>query len=186
MYVYIPLATHTHTHTHTYIKVACYNKKYIQKEKYFLFLVPWGIRLNCLRYFFFINIVFFIAIKFSLRSALNESLNFGTVCFHLHLSQNAVIFLLTFFFNYFLFRKLLLNFHIFMNFSIFLLLLIPSFIVAITLSRGSSQPRNQTWVSCLAGRFFTIWSTREALGASSLKKKQSMWMSQVWILVSLP
>ena len=24
----------------TYIKVGCYNKKYIQKEKYFLFLVP--------------------------------------------------------------------------------------------------------------------------------------------------
>ena len=29
-------------------------------------------------------------------------------------------------------------------------------------SRGSSQPRNQTQVSCIAGRFFTIWATREA------------------------
>ena len=28
--------------------------------------------------------------------------------------------------------------------------------VAILLSRGSSQPRDQTWVSCIAGRFFTI------------------------------
>jgi len=27
--------------------------------------------------------------------------------------------------------------------------------VAIPFSRGSSQPRNQTWVSCIAGRFFT-------------------------------
>ena len=26
---------------------------------------------------------------------------------------------------------------------------------------GSSWPRNQTWVSCIAGRFFTIWATRE-------------------------
>ena len=29
-------------------------------------------------------------------------------------------------------------------------------------SRGSLQPRNQTCVSCIAGRFFIIWSTREA------------------------
>ena len=27
--------------------------------------------------------------------------------------------------------------------------------VAISFSRASSQPRNQTWVSCIAGRFFT-------------------------------
>ena len=30
-------------------------------------------------------------------------------------------------------------------------------------SRGSSQLRDQTWVSCIKGRFFTIWATREAL-----------------------
>ena len=34
--------------------------------------------------------------------------------------------------------------------------------VAIPFSRGSSLPRNQTQVSCIAGRFFTIWATREA------------------------
>ena len=28
--------------------------------------------------------------------------------------------------------------------------------------RGSSQPGTQTLVSCIAGRFFTIWATREA------------------------
>ena len=28
-------------------------------------------------------------------------------------------------------------------------------------SRGSSWPRGQTWVSCIADRFFTIWITRE-------------------------
>ena len=27
-----------------------------------------------------------------------------------------------------------------------------------------SQPRNRTWVSCFAGRFFTNWATREAQG----------------------
>ena len=27
--------------------------------------------------------------------------------------------------------------------------------LAIPFSRGSSQPRNQTWISCIAGRFFT-------------------------------
>ena len=35
--------------------------------------------------------------------------------------------------------------------------------VAIPFSRGSSQPRDWTWVSCIAGRFFTSWATREAL-----------------------
>ena len=34
--------------------------------------------------------------------------------------------------------------------------------VAFPLSRGSSQPRDQTGVSCIAGRFFTSWATREA------------------------
>ena len=33
--------------------------------------------------------------------------------------------------------------------------------VAIAFSRGSSQLREQTRVSCIAGRFFTIWATRE-------------------------
>ena len=31
--------------------------------------------------------------------------------------------------------------------------------VAIPFSRGSSQPRDWTQVSCIAGRFFTIWAT---------------------------
>ena len=35
--------------------------------------------------------------------------------------------------------------------------------VAISLSRGSSQPRGRTRVSCTAGRFFTDGVTREAL-----------------------
>ena len=35
--------------------------------------------------------------------------------------------------------------------------------VAIPFSRGSSQPRDQTQVSCISGRFFTSWATREAL-----------------------
>ena len=34
--------------------------------------------------------------------------------------------------------------------------------VAIPFSRGSSQPRDQTWVSCIADRCFIIWATREA------------------------
>ena len=34
--------------------------------------------------------------------------------------------------------------------------------VPIPFSRGSSLPRDQTCVSRIAGRFFTIWATREA------------------------
>ena len=34
--------------------------------------------------------------------------------------------------------------------------------VAISFSRGSSWPRGRTQVSCIAGRRFTLWATREA------------------------
>ena len=34
--------------------------------------------------------------------------------------------------------------------------------VAISFFRNSSWPRNQSWVSCIAGRLFTDWAMREA------------------------
>ena len=34
--------------------------------------------------------------------------------------------------------------------------------VAIPFSKGSFWPRDWTWVSCIAGGFFTVWATREA------------------------
>ena len=34
--------------------------------------------------------------------------------------------------------------------------------VAICFYRGSSQPRDRTWVSHIAGRIFTVWATKEA------------------------
>ena len=41
-------------------------------------------------------------------------------------------------------------------------------------------PRNQTWVSCIAGRFFTIWATSEAhvKHTGAYKKK---WSEASWI-----
>ena len=33
--------------------------------------------------------------------------------------------------------------------------------IVIFFSRGSSQPRDLSWVSCTAGRFFSVWATRE-------------------------
>ena len=42
--------------------------------------------------------------------------------------------------------------------------------VAIPFSRGSSQPRDWTWVSCIAGRVFTFWATREA----------QIWFNMCW------
>ena len=33
--------------------------------------------------------------------------------------------------------------------------------VVILFSKGSSQPRDQTQISHIAGRFFTVWATRE-------------------------
>ena len=34
--------------------------------------------------------------------------------------------------------------------------------VTISFSRGSSRPRDRTWVSCIGGRCFNLWATREA------------------------
>ena len=44
-------------------------------------------------------------------------------------------------------------------------------------SRGSSQPMNWTVVSCMAGRFFTSWATREAH-----QFVYCLWLSSYWNL----
>ena len=46
--------------------------------------------------------------------------------------------------------------------------------LAVLFSRGSSQPGDQTQVSCIADRFFTIWTTREALYNASWYLFQDM------------
>ena len=43
--------------------------------------------------------------------------------------------------------------------------------VAMPSSRGSSQPRDRTQVSHIAGRFFTIWATREAFSRQAFFNK---------------
>ena len=43
--------------------------------------------------------------------------------------------------------------------------------VAAPFSRGSSQPRGQTWIFCIAGRFFTICATKRAKLLLFRKKK---------------
>ena len=40
--------------------------------------------------------------------------------------------------------------------------------VAISFSRGSSQPRDRTQIFCIAGRSFTVWATGEALNIHSM------------------
>ena len=69
--------------------------------------------------------------------------------------------------------------------------------VAYHFSRGSSQPRDQTQVSCIAGRFFTSWATREALGRChafylqmNLKHMAKLinnqfWMADAWFCIFL-
>ena len=42
--------------------------------------------------------------------------------------------------------------------------------VAIFFSRGSSWPRDRTRVSCIAGRCFTLWATKEAVRKAIIKK----------------
>ena len=55
--------------------------------------------------------------------------------------------------------------------------------VVILFSRGPSQPRDQTQVSCIAGRFLTIWATREALYnllAKLYSKSFKLGFSSMW------
>ena len=43
--------------------------------------------------------------------------------------------------------------------------------IAYPFSRGSSRPRNQTRVTCIAGKFFTNWAVREAGGNRNEEKR---------------
>ena len=47
--------------------------------------------------------------------------------------------------------------------------------VAISSSRESSQPRDRTHVSSIAGGFFTVWATREAPRKGSVKSNSETW-----------
>jgi len=55
--------------------------------------------------------------------------------------------------------------------------------VAILFYRESSWPRDGTWVSCIAGRFFTVWATREAPVVKSKYQRNSL--IYFWIPFSL-
>ena len=67
--------------------------------------------------------------------------------------------------------------------------------VATPFSRGSPQPRARTWVSCIGGRFFTIWDIREAPSLSADESINTPWyihtmkwysvIKNVWTHVSL-
>ena len=46
--------------------------------------------------------------------------------------------------------------------------------MAIPYARGTSQPKDRTWVSHTAGRFFAIWATWEALWDTSPPYSQSV------------
>ena len=51
--------------------------------------------------------------------------------------------------------------------------------IAIPFCRESSWSRDWTWVSCMAGRFFTIRVTKQAIQFSSLQFSHSV-MSDIW------
>ena len=51
--------------------------------------------------------------------------------------------------------------------------------VAISFSRGSSWPRDWTWVSRLAGRCFNFWATRNIIIDSLENKCLGFWMIEI-------
>ena len=48
--------------------------------------------------------------------------------------------------------------------------------VAIPFSRGSSHPRDQTQVPCIAGRFLTIWANKKALQNFHMIQQSHSWI----------
>ena len=55
--------------------------------------------------------------------------------------------------------------------------------VAYPFSSRSSWPRNGTRVSCIAGRFFTNWTIREAIGEMQTKPTTKQHCTQVWMAI---
>ena len=53
--------------------------------------------------------------------------------------------------------------------------------VAISFSRGSSQPRDQIQVSCIPGRFFTIWANHK--GCKSIQSKRLVLHLFLWSII---
>ena len=55
-----------------------------------------------------------------------------------------------------------------------------------SLPRGSSQTRDRTQVSCIAGEFFTSWATREAHNSQSLEQltwlSKGKWRNTLWYI----
>ena len=48
--------------------------------------------------------------------------------------------------------------------------------VVIPFSRESSWPRDRIWVSCIAGRYFTNWATREGVYIGAQKYKSIVYI----------
>ena len=48
--------------------------------------------------------------------------------------------------------------------------------VTISFSRGSFQHRTRTWVSHIAGRFFTVWATRDQMFKVECFRRSFMWI----------
>ena len=57
--------------------------------------------------------------------------------------------------------------------------------VAMSSSRGSSQPRDKTQISHIAGGFFTIWATREALWTTK-EQLDKCWYICSHVISSIP
>ena len=58
--------------------------------------------------------------------------------------------------------------------------------VAISFSRGSSWPRDQTWVSCIIDGFFTFWAIREALVKQNIAQGRKFFLMHEilkWMIV---
>ena len=58
--------------------------------------------------------------------------------------------------------------------------------LTIPFSRGSSQPRDQTWGSCIAGRFFIVWATGKTLSRpKSFLSLEVIQESVIWHLMTI-
>ena len=56
--------------------------------------------------------------------------------------------------------------------------------VATSFSRGSSQPRDQARVSCIAGRFLTIWATTTWMNLKNIMLTEE-WINKMWYIYTM-
>ena len=140
-----------------------------------IFLVPWDIKLGCFRFFLFLEVWTLSLWTSLLELLLLHPISFSMLNFHFHIWK--YFFYLLEWATVSLWSEVAQSCPTLCNpvdgsqpgssvHGILQARILEW--VAISFSKGSSRPRDRTQVSCIAGRCFNLWATREASSFSKL------------------